>query len=99
MIALEDLSNWFQKYPIFPDELKFENCFTYIDKVTLLIQILVGIINKISNSEIFICKIFATALIEEIWKVIDCYVIKTSNEIENPRVIDAIKSTNFTSPK
>ncbi len=60
---------------------------------------LVAINNKITNSEKFNGKIFATALIDEKGKVIDCYIIKTFNEIVNQRVIDAIKSTNFTSPK
>ena len=99
LIALEDLSKWFQKYPIFPDELKFENGFTYIDEVPQPIGGLVAINNKITNSEKFNGKIFATALIDEKGKVIDCYIIKTFNEIVNQRVIDAIKSTNFTSPK
>jgi TonB family protein len=98
-LALEDLSKWFQKYPIFPAELKFENGFTYTDELPQPIGGLSAINNKISNDEKLNGRVYAMALIDEKGKVIDCYIIKSFNEIVNQRVIDAIKSTNFTSPK
>ena len=57
------------------------------------------IINKISNTEKLNGTVYATALIDKKGKVIDCYILKTFNEIVDQRVIDAVKSTNFTTPK
>ena len=99
LIALEDLSKWCKGYPNFPNELKFENGFTYSDELPQPIGGLTTINNKISNAEKLNGKVYAMALIDEKGKVNDCYIIKTFNEIVNRRVIDAIKSTNFTSPK
>ena len=98
-LALDDLSNWFQKYPDFPNELKFENGFTYVDELPQPIGGLAAINNKISNTEKLNGTVYATALIDKKGKVIDCYILKTFNEIVDQRVIDAVKSTNFTTPK
>ena len=98
-LALEDLSRWSKEYPDFPDELKFENGFTYTDVLPQPIGGLSAINKKISNKEKLNGKVYAAALIDEKGKVIDCYILKSFNEIVNQRVLDAINSTNFTIPK
>ena len=52
LIALEDLSKWYKAYPNFPNELKFENGFTYslINSHNQL-EVFPTISNKITNSE------------------------------------------------